>query len=70
MPWRTEPEIDETRQQFLAERRAVKPDLERGIYPFRGEVGSKQLSSADLEWLLATHENGGMVGAVEWEEAG
>jgi hypothetical protein len=33
MPWRTEPEIDEERQRFLAERRAITPDIEQRIYP-------------------------------------
>lgn len=66
--WRTEPEIGEERQRFLAERRAVKPDIERGIYPFRDENGSIKLTRADVEWVLATHESGGMVGPVEWAD--
>lgn len=65
MPWRTEPEIDEPRQRFLADRRAVKPDVERGIYPFRDENGSIKLTRGDVEWLLATHESGGMRGPVD-----
>lgn len=59
-PWRTEPEIDEKRQKFLAERRAITPDIEQGIYPFK----NIKLSRADVEWLLATHENGR--GPVDW----
>jgi Pentapeptide repeats (8 copies) len=59
-PWRTEPEIDEERQKYLAERRAIVPDIENGIYPFK----EMQLSRADVEWLLATHENG--CGSVDW----
>ncbi len=51
-PWRTEPEIDTERQKYLKERRAVKPDIEQGIYPFK----DIKLSRADIEWLLATHE--------------
>src|SRR5581483_8103617 len=35
-PWRTEPEIDQKRQEELATRRAIVPDLEKGIYPFGG----------------------------------
>ena len=53
-PWRTEPEIDEERREYLAERRSIKPDIEQGIYPFK----AIKLSRADVEWLLATHENG------------
>jgi uncharacterized protein YjbI with pentapeptide repeats len=54
MPWRTEPEIDEERQQYLAERRAVAPDIEKGMYPFK----AIKLDRADVEWLLATHADG------------
>jgi uncharacterized protein YjbI with pentapeptide repeats len=61
-PWRTEPEIDASRQQFLAERRTIIPDIEKGIYPFK-EV---KLCRADVEWLLATHDNGR--GPVDWSE--
>ena len=61
-PWRTEPEIDIERQKYLAERRAITPDLEKGTYPFR-EV---KLKRADVEWLLATHENGR--GPVDWND--
>jgi hypothetical protein len=68
MPWRTEPELDEARQRYLAERRAVRPDVTTGIYPFRDEKGSIPLTRADVEWLLATHESGGMRGPVEWED--
>jgi hypothetical protein len=69
MQWRTEPVIGEERQQYLAERRAVQPDIEQGIYPFRDENGGIKLARADVEWLLATHEYGGAVGPVHWEEA-
>jgi uncharacterized protein YjbI with pentapeptide repeats len=61
-PWRIEPEIDEARQQFLRERRAIVPDIARGIYPF----GGVKLSRADVEWLLATHEQGR--GPVDWSD--
>jgi uncharacterized protein YjbI with pentapeptide repeats len=53
-PWRTEPEIDVERQAFLAKRRAIVPDVKKGIYRFK-EI---KLSRADVEWLLAT-QNGG-----------
>ncbi len=62
--WRTEPEIDANRQRELGERRAIVPDIEKGIYPFRG----LKLSRADVEWLLATHENGR--GPVDWSDEG
>jgi uncharacterized protein YjbI with pentapeptide repeats len=65
-PWRTEPEIDEERQAYLADRRAVKPDIEKGIYPFRDENGGIKLTRADVEWLLVTHENGR--GPVDWSD--
>src|SRR5207248_6491811 len=57
-----EPEIDAVRQAFLTERRSIKPNLEQGIYPFK----DIKLNRADVEWLLATHENGR--GPVDWED--
>jgi uncharacterized protein YjbI with pentapeptide repeats len=53
-PWRTEPEIAPERQAELAARRATVPDAVRGSYPFKGV----RLDRADIEWLLATHEDG------------
>jgi hypothetical protein len=64
MPWRTEPEIDEERKVYLGARRAIKPKVAQGIYPFRGI--EPKLGRADIEWLLATHETGGMVGPIDW----
>ncbi len=61
-PWRTEPEIDAKRQDELTKRRRVAPEIEKGIYPFKGV----KLSCADVEWLLATHENGR--GPVDWSD--
>jgi hypothetical protein len=58
--WRTEPEIDEKRQAQLAEYRAIVPDIQRGIYPFK----NIKLGRADIEWLLATHDDGR--GPIEW----
>jgi uncharacterized protein YjbI with pentapeptide repeats len=66
--WRTEPEIDMERQRYLTDRRAVQPDIERGIYPFREENSPIALTRADVEWLLATHESGGMRGPVDWDD--
>lgn len=63
-PWRTEPEIDAERQKYLAERRAIVPNIEKGIYPFK-DVEPK-LIRADVEWLLVTHENGR--GPVDWSD--
>jgi uncharacterized protein YjbI with pentapeptide repeats len=61
-PWRTEPEINAQRQEELAKRRAVGPDEENRIYPF----GGMKLTRADVEWLLAAHENG--CGPVDWSD--
>src|SRR6266567_4587106 len=58
--WRTEPEIDAERQKYLAERRAIVPNIEQGIYPIK----DIKLTRADVEWLLVTHENGR--GPVDW----
>jgi uncharacterized protein YjbI with pentapeptide repeats len=63
-PWRTEPEIDTQRQEELTQRRAIVPDVKEGSYPFK----SMKLSRADVEWLLATHENGR--GPVDWSVGG
>ena len=52
--WRTEPEINVSRQKYLDKRRAITPDIKRGIYPFKGI----KLNRADIEWLLVIHENG------------
>jgi uncharacterized protein YjbI with pentapeptide repeats len=64
IPWRTEPEISVDRQQFLEERRRVKPEVEHSIYPFT----DIKLSRADVESLLATHESGGMRGPVNLDD--
>src|SRR5260370_8657492 len=62
--WRTAPELAAERQRSRAERRAVVPNLARGVFPFSGMA----LSRADVEWLLATHEQGR--GPVAWDEEG
>ena len=62
MPWRTELEIGAERQRYLAERRAVQLDVERGVFPFR----DIKLDRADIEWLLATHESKGKQGLLTW----
>jgi uncharacterized protein YjbI with pentapeptide repeats len=64
MGWRTEPEIPPDRQAYLVERRAITPDIEQGVYPFRGV--KPMLARADIEWLLATHDNGH--GPVVWAD--
>ena len=61
-PWRTEPEIDTRRQKELRTCRATVPDIEKSLYPFKG----MKLSRADVEWLLATHEN--ERGPVDWSD--
>lgn len=60
--WRIEPEIAPERQASLGARRAIAPDVSRSAYPFAG----MSLSRADVEWLLATHENGR--GPVRWDD--
>ncbi len=64
MPWRTKPEIDGERQQYLTERKGIQPDVDQGTYPFK----DIKLDRADVEWLLATHESGGMRGPVDWSD--
>ncbi len=59
-PWRTEPEISPERRGELEKRRALVPDIEKGIYPFKGI----KLDRADVEWLLTTHEGG----PVNWSD--
>ena len=54
-PWRTEPEIEVARQEQLTRCLATAPDIQRGIYPFKG----MKLSRADVEWLLVTYQNEG-----------
>ncbi len=61
-PWRTEPEIDKQRQQYLAKRRSITPNIQQGVYPFK----DIKLNRADVEWLLATHDNGR--GPVDWND--
>jgi len=61
-PWRTEPEIDAQRQDYLAQCRSITPDPRQGMYPFKDIA----LSRADVEWLLAAHENGR--GPVDWSD--
>ncbi len=61
-PWRTEPEISPVRQAELQKRRATVPNLQEGIYPFR----KMKLERADVEWLLATHEDG--CGPIRWSD--
>jgi uncharacterized protein YjbI with pentapeptide repeats len=53
-PWRTEPEIVADRQAELATLRATPADVVQGDYPFKGV----RLERADIEWLLATHDDG------------
>ena len=48
--WRTEPEIDEERQEYLARCLTSMPAIEDDVYPFK----DVKLNRADIEWLLAT----------------
>lgn len=61
-PWRSEAEIVIDRQRELTQYRAITPDIAQGIYPFKGI----ELTRADIEWLLATHENG--LGPIDWND--
>ncbi|MHB8597677.1 MAG: pentapeptide repeat-containing protein [Ktedonobacteraceae bacterium] len=61
--WRTEPEIDSERQQFLRQRLTIVPDIQQGIYLFKDVA----LTRADIEWLLITHEDGR--GPIEWSDS-
>ena len=61
-PWRREPEINKKRQKQLEQMRAIEPQIEQSIYPFVGE----KLTRADVEWLLATHEQGR--GPIDWSD--
>jgi len=61
-PWRTEPAISPCRQYGLSQRRLIPPDKANGVYPF----GGMQLNRADVEWLLATHENGR--NPIDWND--
>lgn len=63
-PWRTEPEIDAERQKYLEERRHRVFKEKKYIFPLK----DIPLSRADIEWLLATHENGR--GPVDWNDLG
>lgn len=60
--WRTEPEIDAERQRYLVERLSIIPNIEQSIYPFK----DFKLYRADIEWLLATHEEGR--GPIDWSD--
>jgi uncharacterized protein YjbI with pentapeptide repeats len=62
--WRREPEISAARQRQLASQRKQRVDSERGVYPFKNIEPA--LTRADLEWLLATHEDG--LGPVDWSD--
>ncbi len=60
--WRTEPPIPAERQKFLSRCLEIQPDIERGIYPFKGVP----LTRADIEWLLINHEGGR--GPIDWND--
>ena len=58
--WNEEDLPTKRRQSWLAGRRAITPDIERGIYPFGGQT----LDRSDVVWLLITHNDG--AGPPEW----
>lgn len=53
LTWRWEPEISPTRQEDLAQWRSKIFDPIKHNFPFAGI----ELTRADIEWLLATHED-------------
>ncbi len=60
--WRIEPEIEAARRQFLADHLAIVPNIKHNIYPLAGVA----LTRADVEWLLATLEDGR--GPIDWSD--
>ncbi|GHO85194.1 pentapeptide repeat-containing protein [Dictyobacter formicarum] len=50
-PWRTEPEVNDTRRRELEGWRIAPSDINRGLYPFR----NRSMNRADVEYLLITH---------------
>jgi hypothetical protein len=41
-PWRTEPEISTERKAELTQCRSIAPDIEKGIYPFKGMIFTRK----------------------------
>lgn len=62
MSWRTDPEIDPERAELLRLKSFIQADIEKGVYPFKG----MKLSRADIEWLLASLDDGR--GPVQWDD--
>ena len=60
--WRIEPVIEAKRHTFLADRLTIVPNIKHNIYPFIDVT----LTRADVEWLLATLEDGR--GPVDWSD--
>jgi uncharacterized protein YjbI with pentapeptide repeats len=60
-PWRRELPIEPSRQDYLASLRARTADVRQLHFPFK----DVRLSRADIEWLLATHEE---QGPVDWDD--
>lgn len=63
-PWRNQPEIDAERQEYLKKRRHRVLKEKKLVNPLK----DVQLSRADIEWLLAAHENGR--GPLDWDDLG
>jgi uncharacterized protein YjbI with pentapeptide repeats len=55
-PWRTQPEIGRERQEYLTECLAIRPNVELGVYRFKGI----ELNRADVEWLLERRNSHGL----------
>ena len=61
-PWRSEQEIAPERVRELERLRRIPANARQGLYPFGGVT----LSRGDVEWLLATHDDGR--GPVRWSD--
>ncbi len=61
-PWRQEPEVAAERAQLLAQRHKLAPNVGQSVYPFAGQT----LSRADVEWLLAAHDDNR--GPIDWSD--
>jgi uncharacterized protein YjbI with pentapeptide repeats len=62
--WRTEPEISTGRQEELKQLRTTQTENVQNRYPSK----ERDLSRADIEWLLATHTSNTLIGPVDYDD--